>query len=264
MRNRFSKDNSQPCATCRNHVELYREPHDETASGDSSQAPHLFGASMDFTKQTYCNQVTSYIRSLIRKGTLEIGAPVKEAVLSEQLGISRAPIREALQVLVQEGLITSEPQKGKHVRQMTGKEIYDSYVVAGILEGAGVAESLPLLDRGEHGNLPSRRPADGKGEISYATKLDELAEIDELFHATLFMACDNTRLVEMARTSCATISKYLCYQHWITMFTPREYADRHHAVAEAVYSRDVKHVETALRDHYKETGLRMAQFGKEA
>ena len=48
---------------------------------------------MDFTKQTYCNQVTSYIRSLIRKGTLEIGAPVKEAVLSEQLGISRAPIR---------------------------------------------------------------------------------------------------------------------------------------------------------------------------
>ena len=92
---------------------------------------------MDFTKQTYCNQVTSYIRSLIRKGTLEIGAPVKEAVLSEQLGISRAPIREALQVLVQEGLITSEPQKGKHVRQMTGKEIYDSYVVAGILEGGG-------------------------------------------------------------------------------------------------------------------------------
>ena len=79
-----------------------------------------------------------------------------------------------------------------------------------------------------------------------------------------FMACDNTRLVEMARTSCATISKYLYYQHWITMFTPREYADRHHAVAEAVYSRDVKHVETALRDHYKETGLRMAQFGKEA
>ena len=216
---------------------------------------------MDFTKQTYCNQVTSYIRSLIRKGTLEIGAPVKEAVLSEQLGISRAPIREALQVLVQEGLITSEPQKGKHVRQMTGKEIYDSYVVAGILEGAGVAESLWTEANMETFRSVVRQM---EGKISYATKLDELAEIDELFHATLFMACDNTRLVEMARTSCATISKYLYYQHWIPMFTPREYADRHHAVAEAVYSRDVKHVETALRDHYKETGLRMAQFGKEA
>ena len=144
---------------------------------------------MDFTKQTYCNQVTSYIRSLIRKGTLEIGAPVKEAVLSEQLGISRAPIREALQVLVQEGLITSEPQKGKHVRQMTGKEIYDSYVVAGILEGAGVAESLPLWTEA---NMETFRSVvrQMEGKISYATKLDELAEIDELFHATLFMACD--------------------------------------------------------------------------
>ena len=142
---------------------------------------------MDFTKQTYCNQVTSYIRSLIRKGTLEIGAPVKEAVLSEQLGISRAPIREALQVLVQEGLITSEPQKGKHVRQMTGKEIYDSYVVAGILEGAGVAESLPLWTEA---NMETFRSVvrQMEGKISYATKLDELAEIDELFHATLFMA----------------------------------------------------------------------------
>ena len=157
-------------------------------------------------------------------------------------------------MLVQEGLITSEPQKGKHVRQMTGKEIYDSYVVAGILEGAGVAESLPLWTEA---NMETFRSVvrQMEGKISYATKL---------FHATLFMACDNTRLVEMARTSCATISKYLYYQHWITMFTPREYADRHHAVAEAVYSRDVKHVETALRDHYKETGLRMAQFGKEA
>ena len=121
---------------------------------------------MDFTKQTYCNQVTSYIRSLIRKGTLEIGAPVKEAVLSEQLGISRAPIREALQVLVQEGLITSEPQKGKHVRQMTGKEIYDSYVVAGILEGAGVAESLPLWSRGD---MEPSDPSSGRWKGRSAT-----------------------------------------------------------------------------------------------
>lgn len=47
------------------------------------------------------------------------------------------------------------------------------------------------------------------------------------------------------------------------MFTPRNTPTAiYHAVAEAVCSRDVKHVETALRDHYKETGLRMAQFGK--
>lgn len=220
----------------------------------------MLGAAPAFTKQTYSNQVASYIRTLIRKGTLEIGAQIKEAFLAERLGISRAPIREALQALAQEGLITSEPQKGKYVRQMSGKEIYDSYIVAGILEGAGVAGSLPLWT---DDNMETFRGVARELENAAAsiTRLDELAEIDERFHTTLLMACDNARLVEMARTSCATISKYLYYQHWITMFTPGEYAARHLAIAEAVSSRDGAHVESLLRDHYRETGQRMAQFG---
>lgn len=219
----------------------------------------MLGAAPAFTKQTYSNQVASYIRTLIRKGTLEIGAQIKEAFLAERLGISRAPIREALQALAQEGLITSEPQKGKYVRQMSGKEIYDSYIVAGILEGAGVAGSLPLWT---DENMETFRGVARELENAAAiTRLDELAEMDERFHTTLLMACDNTRLVEMARTSCATISKYLYYQHWITMFTPGEYAARHLAIAEAVSSRDGAHVESLLRDHYRETGQRMAQFG---
>lgn len=218
------------------------------------------GSVTTFTKQTYCNQVASYIRSLIRQGTLEIGAQVKEAGLAERLGISRAPIREALQVLAQEGLITSEPQKGKHVRRMSGKEIYDSYIVAGILEGAGVAASLP---RWTEETMRAFRDVVGDMEkkIASPTRLDELADMDELFHTTLLGACDNGRLVEMARASCATISKYLYYQQWITMFTPKEYRQRHLRIAEAVYSRDVARVEGVLRDHYRETGERMAQFG---
>ena len=216
---------------------------------------------MDFTKQTYCNQVASYIRTLIREGKLEIGAQIKEASLAEQLGISRAPIREALQTLVQEGLITSEPQKGKYVRQMSSKEIYDSYAVAGILEGAGVASSLSLWTEQDMEKFKDVA-RQMKEKTSYATLPGELAEIDDLFHTTLLSACNNTRLVEMARTSCATISKYLYYQHWITMFTPKEFSDRHLTIAEAVYSLDGEHVESVLREHYKETGLRMAQFGK--
>lgn len=220
----------------------------------------MLGAAPTFTKQTYSNQVASYIRTLIRKGTLEIGAQIKEAFLAERLGISRAPIREALQALAQEGLITSEPQKGKYVRQMSGKEIYDSYIVAGILEGAGVAGSLPLWT---DANMETFRGVVRELESATASLShpDELADIDERFHTTLLMACDNTRLVEMARTSCATISKYLYYQHWITMFSPAEYAARHLAIAEAVSSRDGAHVESVLRDHYRETGQRMAEFG---
>ena len=71
---------------------------------------------MNFQKQTYSLQVNQFIRSLIQKGKLHPGDPIKEAELSQMLGISRAPIREALQILVQEGLVSAEPQKGKTIR----------------------------------------------------------------------------------------------------------------------------------------------------
>ena len=63
-------------------------------------------------RQTYSGQVVEFIKRCILDGELAPGEQVKEVILSERLGISRAPIREALQILTQDGLITSEPQKG--------------------------------------------------------------------------------------------------------------------------------------------------------
>ena len=99
---------------------------------------------MQFKKETYSSKAAEFIRNLIRSGELLPGQPVREALISERLNISRAPIREALLLLAQQGLICSEPQKGKFVRSMSAQEIYDSYAVAGILEGAGVAQSIHL------------------------------------------------------------------------------------------------------------------------
>ena len=61
-------------------------------------------------KLTYSEQVADYIKQSILKGELSPGDQVKEVELSEKLGISRAPIREAMQILAREGLIKSEPQ----------------------------------------------------------------------------------------------------------------------------------------------------------
>ena len=71
-----------------------------------------------FKRQTYSGQVVEFIKRCILDGELAPGEQVKEVILSDRLGISRAPIREALQILTQDGLITSEPQKGKYIRKM--------------------------------------------------------------------------------------------------------------------------------------------------
>ena len=105
---------------------------------------------MAFTKQTYSEQVASYIKDRILMGELAPGDQVKEVILAERLGISRAPVREALHILMREGLICSEPQRGKFIRALTAKEIRDSYFIGGVLEGAAIAASLERFTAEDH------------------------------------------------------------------------------------------------------------------
>jgi len=75
--------------------------------------------------KTYSAQVIEYIKDAILRGELNPGDKVNEAHLALRLSISRAPIREALQMLVQEGLIISIPQRGKFITSLTAKEIQE-------------------------------------------------------------------------------------------------------------------------------------------
>ena len=202
-----------------------------------------------FKRQTYSGQVVEFIKRCILDGELAPGEQVKEVILSERLGISRAPIREALQILTQDGLITSEPQKGKYIRKMTRQEIENEYEIGGILEGAGVAAALPLMNHVDLARL--------SGMIEHMARLAprvgglyEFTEVDDAFHSALLAHCANRRLVEMARSACTNV-----------LFTPQEFVDRHRDIFEAVQTRNPATVEESLREHYRESGRRMAQFG---
>ena len=152
-------------------------------------------------KETYSSKIATIIRTMIRDGELQPGEPIKETVLGERLSVSRAPIREALQELAYEGIVTSEPQKGKRVRLLSDKDIVDSYTVGGILESVGVSDSLAKWTDGD-----SRELAEIVDEMRQRSKsaadTGALMELDDQFHSVLLRHCDNGRLVEMARLSC--------------------------------------------------------------
>ena len=212
---------------------------------------------MRLKKETFRIQTAEYIRSLIRSGELPPGSPVRESFLAARLGISRAPIREALSSLAQQGLIHDIPQKGKFVRRMSAHEIYDCYTVAGILEGAGAAESLRYWtprDRKALQDIVARMAA----RINHPALLDGLTEIGDQFHAVLLSVCPNVHLVELARSTCALISQYLYHQYWTSLFTPREFYERHLSIAEAVHKGDPVRLEQVVRGHYRENGIRMS------
>jgi DNA-binding GntR family transcriptional regulator len=86
-------------------------------------------------RQSLHDELVTRLRQAIVDGTLEAGAKVPERALCEQLGVSRTPLREALKVLANEGLISLEPNRGARVSSVTMEELEATFPVIAVLEG---------------------------------------------------------------------------------------------------------------------------------
>ena len=213
---------------------------------------------MTFIKETYTSRAAEYIRELIRTGSLVPGQPIRENMISEALGISHAPILEALLLLAEQGLIENEPHKGKRVATIDPETIFGRYKVAGILLGAGAAEAVALWtekDRKRFEEAAGRIAAIGE-----SCDPDEIARLDGEFHDCTICKCPNAYLVSTARNSCSCIAKFLYQQQWRALLTPAEYRRRHMRIAEAVLAGDPARIEKTLRRHYEDTGRLMAEM----
>ena len=75
------------------------------------------------------------IREMILQGKLCAGQRVAEAPLAERLGMSRTPVRQALPVLAEEGLLVEHESRGYVVKQISSSDIQDAIDLRGLLEG---------------------------------------------------------------------------------------------------------------------------------
>lgn len=83
-------------------------------------------------------ELQDLIKELVFSRKLSAGDRINEKVLAARLGISRGPIREAIQALRQEGLVEVIPNRGAFLRTLTLKEVLDLYDVrAGLAHAAG-------------------------------------------------------------------------------------------------------------------------------
>ena len=200
---------------------------------------------MDFKKQTYAIQVSQFIRKMIQEGKLSPGAPVKENDLATFLNISRAPIREALQILTQDGLIVSEPQKGKTIRVLSAKEIIDGYALTAILEAEGIIMSLDNWTDEDNKDLLNILKKMGN-KSKKAADITDLAELDELLHNMLLSRCTNEQLIENARRFSSNISKYLCREYWKKSFNPQSFYSRHKKVVDSFFTKNPEQIRKTI------------------
>jgi DNA-binding GntR family transcriptional regulator len=142
------------------------------------------------------HEISDILREAIWTGVLKPGQRLSENWLAGELGVSRPPLREAIRVLEQEGLVVSIPRRGSFVRTLAGQDISEIYTVRCALEGmaAELAMDAPVheLERLD-GMVLQVETWDGVS----GGQLREVVDRDFEFHRALVNLSGNARLVAM-------------------------------------------------------------------
>lgn len=122
-----------------------------------------------------------------------------EQELAERLGMSRTPVREALNKLANDGLVEIVPRRGVRVLPLSNKDMADIYLVLmGLESTAAEYVAKTGLTRDELGLLQSS--VDAMNEALSADDLKRWAQADERFHKQLVELTHNDRLISMVET----------------------------------------------------------------
>lgn len=142
--------------------------------------------------------VTRTLRRRIMAGDFAPGVRLIEGRLSEELGVSRMPVREALRALAAEGIVTIEPRKGASVVRFSPEQIREMVEVRATLEALNAKLAARRHDPVQVAKLQNIL---AKGaQLTEDDDLDRMSELNVAFHEALGHIAANSILQEIVRS----------------------------------------------------------------
>ena len=196
---------------------------------------------------------------MILRGELGPGERVAEAPLAELLGMSRTPVRQALPVLAQEGLLTEHQTRGYVVRGFSTADVLDAIDLRGVLEGLAARR---VAERGASRTLlQALRVCLAEGdqilaEGHVADKFEALyVDMNVRFHQLIVAECrspiiqqalERNARIPFAGPQALALDKTSLERMYETM----AYAHRqHHCIVSALERGESARVEALMREH---------------
>ncbi len=195
-------------------------------------------------------EIKAYLAGAILRGEYKPGDRIVETRVAQQLGVSQAPVREAIRDLESLGFLKSEPFRGASVRRLSVEELTEIYPVRAALEGVAARAAVTRLTEADFARLE-----DLLGKMVAAASSDDPrghTDHDVAFHRVIVEASGNRALIKIWDT--------MQLATWTFVTTVRsghdlrELAERHRTVLEALRTRDPDQAEHALRRHIEELG----------
>lgn len=201
------------------------------------------------TRSTLGGQVTERLRELVTDGHYGPGTQLSEVELAGRFGVSRGPVREALQHLVQEGLLRRDARRGIFVPRIDGADMEDLFFVRATIEAAAMrlalrADPAPLAKQ-------LRETVRAMAKATAGGEWDRVADLDIAFHASLVAASGSPRL---ARAYAGIVDETRLYLNLTAHYPGREFlAQEHDRLANMLEARDTDAVLRELDDHLTRT-----------
>jgi GntR family transcriptional regulator, rspAB operon transcriptional repressor len=206
-------------------------------------------------KTTYKDQVVERIYHLVLDGHYQPGEQLKESVLAREMGISRAPVREALNELIAGGILAYRPQVGCFIARLSPAEIIDAYTARGVLEGFAIMSVRQRFAVADFDGLAAL--IERMEEAAHRGRRKQVVAVGGDFHDLLVAKSTNSEVTACSRRLSRKLH-VLFYRHWPTLYSPAEIGERHRRILQSLVAGDPIAIEQTVREHYIETGWKIA------
>lgn len=201
-----------------------------------------------FKKRVLRDDVKNYLADVIMRGIFKPGERLVETQIAKELGISQAPVREAIHDLERMGIVVSEPYKGTYVRKLSLVDLENVYLVRAELEGLAIRIAVPLISDAEIQELENIAE-----QMLMAAKSDDPQKqivLDIQFHQAIIKASRNDILERAWET--VSISQWTFLGTYQYPYGNSQLVQRHQPILEAIRSKDHLKAEELMRKHFLE------------
>jgi DNA-binding GntR family transcriptional regulator len=201
----------------------------------------------DLRTRSRADAVYDSLRDAIWDGRIARGERVREEDIARSLGVSRTPVREALQRLQQRGLLVNRPGRGLIVAELGKREVVELYAMREILEGSAARFAA------QHASGPEIEIIDRLQRELAAAPDDALllVTLNRRFHQAICDAGHNQYLTQ----TLDTLHDAMALLHSATFRAPnrrRESDAEHRRIVAAIEARNADQAEAVAREHIRQ------------
>lgn len=200
--------------------------------------------------------MTRQVREAILEGRLRPGSRIRQQALARQFGVSRIPVREALQRLEGEGLVTLVPHSGARVARLDIVECTELYRMRELVEPMALGESTP--------NLTDRQLAELRGLVNAIEQSSadpaRWLELDRRFHLESYAGAPMPRILAMIERFWNQTQQYR--RAYMATGSGDKFATanfEHRLILEALELRDSDDAADRQRSHIRRTRISLTR-----